>query len=115
MANIHLIIMNTSQADAVRGLTVPGHALAPTPTLSNTWIMPFACASDPFHSARQALLQSYPHFTLASSNLQPVQIVSSDGGPSGANPWPSSMQTLVAGCTYKSSWPVGQTVGISTT
>jgi hypothetical protein len=103
----HVITMQSSQADQVRGLTVIGHALAPVPTLSNILVLPFECASDPFHADRQALLQSFPHFTLASSNLQPVP--SSDGFVT----WPSSMQTFVADCTYRSSWPVGQTIAVS--
>lgn len=112
MANIDLIVMQSSQANAVRGLTVSGHALAPVPTLSGPFVLPRPCAFDAYHASKQALLQSYPHFQLASSNLWPVQEDSS--GPPQPVIWPSSLQQLVAACTYSSSWPVGVTIAVST-
>lgn len=111
MTSINLIIMQSSQADLVRGLTVLGHALAPAPTLSGPFVLPFECSLDPFHVSKQATLQSFPHFALASSNLWPVQESSNPIEPPA---WPSSMKQLVLDCSYKSSWAVGQTIVVST-
>ncbi len=111
MSNVDLIVMQSSQADQVRGLTVLGHALAPVYSEGGLWLLPRECAFDAFHSAREALLLSFPHFALASSNLWPVP--SSEGSSAGYT-YPSSLQTIVATCTYKSSWPVGVTITVST-
>ena len=53
-----MLVLTKADADQVRGLTVRGHALAPVALKDGTFVLPMACAGDPYHAARHAVLAS---------------------------------------------------------
>ncbi len=112
-----MIILTTTQADQVRGLTVPGHALAPRSFASSTifggqFALPESCITDPAHSTFSAFLASLPR--VADSLIHPgtLSVSSNPDSPLVNSDWMQS--TLQAAFTYQSSWPVARRIQIST-
>lgn len=111
MSAITFLTMLTSQADTVRGLTVNAHALAPIPTLIpgiTTWVLPLSVLTDNYQQLRNSILATLTQTTLNTSQIFPVSTGSSFAA------WPSSYSGIFTNCTYKSSWPIGQTIAVST-
>jgi hypothetical protein len=105
MALQTFLFMTSSQANLVRGLTVNSHALAPVMTIIpgiTTFVLPLSVLTDNFHELRNSILATLSQQTLQTSAILPVTA------------YPSSIQTIVQNCTYKSSWPVGITITVST-
>ena len=51
-----MIILTKEQADAVRGVSAPGHELDPIPLEDGTFILPDAVLDSPVHAKHRALL-----------------------------------------------------------
>lgn len=106
------LFMTSSQANTVRGLTVNGHALAPVMTIIpgiTSFVLPLSVLTDNFQQLRNSILATMSQQTLQTSAVLPFST-------SISNPptYPSSNLALVGNCTYKSSWPVGVTITVST-
>ena len=55
-----MIILTREQANRVRGLTIPGHALAPVPLADGTFALPESVLTDPAHARFHAGLAALP-------------------------------------------------------
>jgi hypothetical protein len=55
-----MIILTAFQAERVRGLTKPGHAIAPVPLADGTFALPEAVKTNPEHAEYAALLDTFP-------------------------------------------------------
>jgi hypothetical protein len=56
-----MIILNATQADAIRGITTPGHSLEPVPLADGaTYVLPESVLADPAHAIHHDLLASLP-------------------------------------------------------
>lgn len=53
-----LLTLNATEANQVRGLTVPGHAIAPIPIVGGDFILPDEVLDDPYHADKLAVLQT---------------------------------------------------------
>lgn len=107
-----MLILTPADADLVRGLTVPGHALAPKPLADGTLALPEACLNDPYHAARHAVLITLD--IKPDSQIRPGT-PSTPGDPNSpviGSDWEQNA-TKVAACTYQSSWKAGQLVAVN--
>lgn len=57
------IILNSAEADRVRGPTTPPAALDPIERQGSTFILPVAVLSDPAHAMHHAFLEALPTLT----------------------------------------------------
>lgn len=56
-----MIILTSTEADQVRGITTPGHALEPFLLADGvTYVLPVAVLADPAHAMHHAFLNSLP-------------------------------------------------------
>jgi hypothetical protein len=106
-----MIILTADEANKVRGQTVPGAALAPTPLADGTFALPEAVLSSPAHQVHHTYLRGLP--TVPDESIRP-------GEPSDPND-PSSPiinsdyetdPAIVAKYMYESSWPPGELIVI---
>ena len=110
------LFMTSSQADTVRGLTVDGHALAPVMTIIpgfTSFVLPLSVLTDNYQQLRNTILAALSQQTLQTSAVFPTSTAPSSAGPVGVS-YPSSNLVLIDKLTYKSSWPVGITISVST-
>lgn len=89
-----LLSLNADQANQVRGLTVPMHALAPVPLVGGDFVLPDEVLTDPYHALRLPVLQ-----TLSIRVSRPTEDDYRNVDP-----------FLKEQCTYNSSWPVGELI-----
>lgn len=54
------LILTKAQAEAVRGVSVPGHALEPVECEDGTFVLPDRVLNDPHHSIKKTALASRP-------------------------------------------------------
>jgi hypothetical protein len=54
------IILTSSQADQVRGVSMPGHGLHPRPLVDGNFGLPVEVLEDPAHAMHHAMLSSLP-------------------------------------------------------
>jgi hypothetical protein len=55
-----MIILTPAQANRVRGLAIPGHALAPVPLADGTFALPESVLTDPVYAQFHAGLEALP-------------------------------------------------------
>src|SRR5262245_9418574 len=63
------IVMTPAQADLVRGLSIPGHALAPVLLDDGTFILPLEVLNDPAHAALKSVLEGFPKSAVSFKGL----------------------------------------------
>ncbi|MFG1429159.1 hypothetical protein [Roseixanthobacter glucoisosaccharinicivorans] len=69
---MRFLILDHTTADAVRGPTAPGAALAPVLLADGaTWVLPEVCATAPEHVMHHALLAIMPVREVAGAEWQP--------------------------------------------
>lgn len=67
---MNMIVLNAGQANAVRGTTSPGHALAPVALADGaTWVLPADVLDDPAHASRHAELEILPRRDVAADEF----------------------------------------------
>jgi hypothetical protein len=91
-----MIILQPTEADQVRGLTVRGHALAPRPLADGTFALPEAVLTDPYHAVRKAFLSTLD--LRLDSTINPAD-------------WEQD-PVKTAPNAYKSTWVAGQLVTV---
>lgn len=108
-----MIILTASDANQVRGLTVPGHALAPSPLIDGTFALPEITLNDPYHVIHKAFLSTLD--IRLDSTIRPgtLTIPGDPNSPIINSDW-SQDRTLLKACTYKSSWRAGELVTVDT-
>ena len=107
-----MIILTPAQADQVRGLTTPGHALAPKPLANSNFALPEACTTDPAHAKFSAFLQTLPIVKDNTINPGTLTNPTDPFSPITGSDW-SSDAVLNAASTYESQWPATKTVQIN--
>ncbi len=55
-----MILLTPTEAEEVRGDTMPGHALRPIPLKSGDFILPVAVLDDPMHAEHHDFLNGLP-------------------------------------------------------
>jgi hypothetical protein len=55
-----MILLTASEADQVRGGTMPGHALMPRQLTSGDFVLPVVVMDDPMHAEHHDFLNSLP-------------------------------------------------------
>lgn len=99
-----MLVLLKADADAVRGLTVLGHALAPVPLKDGSFVLPMACLDDPYHVARHAVLAALDVMLdpAPGSHMDPIDPTSPIIG--GAY---SQDDVVLQACTYTEAWQPG--------
>ena len=64
-----MIILNDTQADAIRGITSPGNALEPVALLSGEFVLPEAVLRDPAHAVYRDTLVVLPTRAVAAEEF----------------------------------------------
>lgn len=104
-----MIILTPEQADQVRGLTAPGHAIAPRPLANGNFALPEACINDPAHAVHSTFLKTLP--TVPDNSIR--EGTRSDpfdpNAPIMDSDW-SLDADLNAASSYDQSWPVAASV-----
>ena len=91
-----LLTLSPDEANQVRGLTVPMHALAPVPIVGGDFVLPDEVLTDPYHASKLPVLE-----TLSVRVNRPTEDDYLNVDP-----------YLRQQCTYDSSWPVGQLIAV---
>jgi len=105
-------VLTPTEADAVRGLTVNGHAIAPRPfvasgasrpVMDGNFAVPEEVILDDYHLARRAAMIGLPTVPAALDTDWLTTDLTI----------PSRTLTFLQQCTFSPSWPVGQTIAVS--
>lgn len=112
-----MIILTSTDADQVRGLTMKGHALAPRPMVDGNFALPETVLNDPAHQSKRAFLATLNIRLDSTIRAGTPSVPSTPDSPRPDLPlinsdW-SQDAALNAACSYKQSWPVAKLVAVN--